>query len=317
MGRVVVAGAVNMDLIGLAERLPRQSETVLGTAFRLVPGGKGANQAVAARRCGAPTTLVGSIGRDAFGEQLATFLAGEGLDLRLARRGHSSTGVALVLVGARGENAILVVPGANDENEVAQVEALPLDPGDVVLLQGEISDEVNEALLRRANARGCTTVLNPAPFRPSLLSPAGYVDHLVVNELELAQMCEESDGDGSVDSAAELLDRAVAKDGAGKNAAGRNVVVTLGARGLLAHHAGTVSRVPGHPVPVVDTTGAGDCFCGAFAASLAIGRPVAAALVFANAAAALSVTAVGAAASMPRHADVAAFLATVPDPEPG
>jgi len=289
-----------MDLIARAARLPHASETLLGDEFQTIPGGKGANQAVAARRVGASTVLIGSVGADPFGDELMAFLGGEDLDLQVVRQ-QASTGVALILVGGLGENIIVVVAGANHRNQIDQVNRVELTNKDVVLVQGEIPDEVTRSLLVRANAHGSTSVLNLSPVRPGLLDLVSDVDYLIVNEVEFAQVL----GVGAVNTVEHV--GTLLMDG---NDHFQNVVVTLGRLGLVARVRDGLYAMPAHPVKSVDTTGAGDCFCGTFAAMLALGRSPLAALEFANAAAALSVRSMGAAASMPRHDDVTQLLDT-------
>jgi ribokinase len=299
MGRVVVVGAVNMDFIGRAARLPVRSETLIGTDFDIVPGGKGANQAVASRRSGADTTFVGSVGNDHSGRELITFLGDEGLDLRLVEHDTLATGAAVILVGGAGENVILMIPGANAATSAGHVERVDLVESDVVLIQAEISTEANYAALCRARRAGCRTVVNLSPFDESLLRLLAPSDYLVVNELELAQMEGRADFSGTVEESYELL-RGI------KGFA--NIIVTVGRDGVVAALSGRRLRLEGHVVPVIDTTGAGDCFCGCFAAQLAAGAALDEAIAYANAAAALSVGGVGAAASMPVRHTVTAFL---------
>ena len=298
MSRVVVVGSINVDVIATVPRIPTPGETVLGDSVGLHPGGKGANQAVAARRLGCDVLLVGGVGSDAFAPVSTSFLTSEGLSLEHVAVEPGPTGTALIAVDRGGENSIIVVPGANhgDWTSTAAT-AVSLRPGDIVLLQGEIPEDANLAVLRRARAAGCTTILNLAPYRPTDRASLDLIDFMVVNEPELARLLGLEPAGMGADRIAGLL-----ADGTTLKA---DLIVTLGRDGVAARIGGTVRRIAGHPVKVVDTTGAGDCFCGAFAAGLAAGESVDAALENANWAAALSVTKAGAGPSLPTAAELA------------
>src|SRR5947207_5837770 len=185
LGRVFVAGSINMDVVATAERHPRIGETVTGDAVLYFPGGKGANQAVAAAKLGAPTTLIGRLGKDAFGDELKTFLAAQGVDLSLVQQtSEAHTGTALITI-ANADNTIVVIPGANALVSAADVAAVALAKGDVAVSQFEIPLPAIGAFFGRARAAGATTILNPAPaikFDSGLLD---LVDILVLNETEL------------------------------------------------------------------------------------------------------------------------------------
>jgi ribokinase len=268
-----------------------------------MPGGKGANQAVAARRLGAPTALVGAVGADGFGAVLAGFLGAERIDTSLVRTEHGPSGTALITVADGGENTVIVVAGANESVDPARVGEAAIRPGDVVLLQDEIPGETNEAAARAARAAGARTVLNVAPFRrpsPALLAAA---DVLILNETEFAELAG-LPGGGADQIAARLRAGLAAPDGQPVG----DVVVTLGSAGALARIDGEVIALPGQQVPVVDTTGAGDCFCGAFGASLAAGLSAPEALERANVAAGLAVGRFGASPAMPTEAELDAAL---------
>ncbi|EFC85065.1 ribokinase [Parafrankia sp. EUN1f] len=303
LSRVVVVGSVNMDVLTRCVRMPRPGETVPGSSVSLLPGGKGANQAVAARRAGAATSMVGAVGDDDFGRILRDFLDSEHLDLGRLAAVPGASGTAVILVDGSGENAITIVPGANDRVLPNSLDGLPLAPGEILLLQDEIPETTNIAAVARARAAGAVTVLNLAPYRPTPPEVLRDVDYLVVNETEFANVT----GVETNPVVAMTSDRVAGllADGAG---VARHVVVTLGAEGLLARLDGTVLRVPGFPVTAVDTTGAGDCFCGAFGAALARGDHPEQALRYASAAAALSVRSHGAGPSMPTDGDINHFL---------
>lgn len=291
MGRVVVLGSINRDLVVSVTAHPRPGETVAGDNLREFPGGKGANQAVAARRAGAETVLVGAVGDDGFGAAMQAFLAGEALDLSALRLvDHVPTGIALITLDAHGENSIIVVPGANAVLEPHDTEALGMAPGDCVLAQFEVPEGFIEAGFRRARMMGARTILNPAPMKALTPSLLALTDMLVLNETEL----EGASGRTGLRTENEIV--AAAQCLAGPN---RAVIVTLGPRGALAVTAEGLIRIDGERVDAVDTTGAGDCFVGNLAAGLARDLTLAEAMHRAGRAAAISVTRAGAATSMP------------------
>lgn len=298
-GRVIVAGSLNMDLIAEAPSLPRAGETIMGSAFHTLPGGKGLNQAVAAARLGARVAMLGCVGQDAFGARLLEVIRAEGVDASGVRQtGDAPTGIAQIVV-SRGENCIVVVPGANMTMTDADVASIEIADGDVVVAQLETPVAVTEALFARA--RNATTILNAAPAAIVPDTLLALTDLLVVNETELATLSGAAVRDDSaladIVAAARSLQRSH-----------KAVIVTLGRRGaVLLQGDAPPQAIDGHAVTVLDSTGAGDCFVGAYAAALAAGRP-GSALAFANAAAALAVTKRGAAPSMPRLAEVDALM---------
>jgi len=303
MGRVFVAGSINMDVVATAARHPRVGETVAGTAVHYFPGGKGANQAVAAAKLGAPTTLIGRLGADAFGHQLRHFLALQGVDLTLVKdTTDTHTGTAVITV-ADADNTIVVVPGANALISASDVAAPVLAKGDVAVSQFEIPQPAITAFFRRARAAGATTILNPAPALACSGELLGLVDILVLNETELALLSgtELRDGDEPARFTEAARRLAIGPD--------RIICVTLGKRGVLALVRGEPMLITGRAVKAVDTTGAGDCFVGALAAQLANGAAIHGALDYANIAASICVQRMGAAPSMPTAAEVAALRA--------
>jgi ribokinase len=304
MSRVFVAGSINMDVVATAERHPRIGETVAGKAVLYFPGGKGANQAVAAAKLGAPTTLIGRIGKDAFGDELKAFLAAQGIDLSLVREtAEAHTGTAIITL-ANADNTIVVVPGANALVTAADVATPALAKGDVAVSQFEIPRPAIGAFFQRARAAGTTTILNPAPaieFDAQLLD---LVDILILNESELGLLAKtelrETDDHARFIEAARSLQTGWDKI----------ICVTLGKRGVVALVNDEPVVIPGHAVKAVDTTGAGDCFVGAVAAQLAGGKSIEDALGYANIAASICVQRMGAAPSMPTAAEVASALST-------
>jgi ribokinase len=303
MGRVFVAGSINMDVVATADRHPKIGETVAGTAVHYFPGGKGANQAVASAKLGTPTTLIGRLGTDAFGQQLRTFLAAQSVDLvHVKDTAEVHTGTAIITV-ADADNTIVVVPGANALVSVEDVTAVVLAKGDVTVSQFEIPQPAINAFFQRAKAAGATTILNPAPAIPFGKDLLDLVDILILNETELGFLTGTELYDS--DDPARFVEAAKSLQGGG-----RIICITLGKRGVLALIDGQVSMIAGRAVKAVDTTGAGDCFVGALASQLAKGTTIRNALDYANAAASICVQRMGAAPSMPTAAEVAALLST-------
>jgi ribokinase len=302
MARVLVIGSSNTDMTVRLPRLPGPGQTVLGGSLLTGPGGKGANQAVAAARAGGKVVFVTAVGDDPFGRQALETYRAEGVDVFHARTFLGvPSGVALIFVGEQGENMIGVAPGANAMLGAGDVDRLPDDlfrPGDVLLVAGlEIPlDAVARAVQRGATA-GMRVVINPAPVEEPL-SGSGFLNAAEVitpNRVELGQVtgCDTSDDDGLIGAVRRL-------GGAGV----RGVVVTLGAEGCLVAVGGGIRRIPAHPVRAVDTVAAGDAFNGALAVALAEGRPLAEAAAWANAAAALAVTLPGAQSALPTRDEI-------------
>ena len=302
MARVFVAGSINMDVVATASRHPSVGETVAGQAVHYFPGGKGANQAVAAVKLGAPAVLIGRLGMDAFGQQLRAFLAAQGVDLTLVKdTADIHTGTAIITV-ADADNTIVVVPGANARVSAEDVAAAMLARGDVAVSQFEIPQATIAAFFKRARTAGATTILNPAPAMacsPDLLE---LVDIMILNETELGFLAGTALADN--DAPARFIEAARRLP----IGADKIICVTLGKRGVLALAGGEASLIAGRAVKAVDTTGAGDCFVGALAAQLADGKPICDALEYANAAASICVQRMGAAPSMPTAAEVVAVL---------
>jgi ribokinase len=292
---ITVVGSINLDLIATVERLPAPGETVTGGDFGTAPGGKGANQALAARRAGAEVRMIGAVGKDAFAMEALSLLEEGGVDLSHVRRMHAPTGTALILVDAKGENVIAVVSGANRSVLPGDLAAAGLRKGEYLLLQQEIPLETVEAALRAARKAGAVSVLNTAPFRAEAASFIGEADYIVANETEFdlyADALSLPKGDRTRRMAA-FAERT-----------GRTLIVTLGAEGVLAATPGEALAVPALKVTPVDTVGAGDTFCGYLAASLASGLPLEQALRRATAAASLACLKEGAQPSIPLAAEV-------------
>ena len=299
--KIVVIGSLNMDLVVKAVRAPKRGETVMGEEIHFIPGGKGANQAVGLSRLGAETTMIGTVGSDAFGEELKKVLQKDGIDVSSVKVLDSeATGVASILL-ADGDNSIVVVPGAN-------AQCLPEDldryeekiaVADLVLLQLEIPLVTVEYAIKLARKHGKTVMLNPAPAQSLSQDLLSQVDYLTPNCSELALLTgisEESPVEQGIQS---LLEVGVSC-----------CVTTLGAEGVALMEIGgsSVIKVSGHQVPVVDTTGAGDAFNAGLAYALAQNKSIGEAAEFAVRVSALAVTKFGAQGGMPTLAEVEEYF---------
>jgi ribokinase len=291
MTRLAVFGSANMDLVAYVAEPPEPGETVTGRRFRTVPGGKGANQAIAAARAGADVRFIGAVGDDDFGPRLRGTLAAAGVDVSRLRTVPGTSGIAHIVVAADGGNSIIVVAGAN-------AAATAPEPADLagcaaLLLQLELPIPAVLAATRAARTAGVPVVLTPAPARDLPADLLAGVDLLIPNEHEAAKITGVP-GEGAL---AALLERVP------------EAVVTLGERGAVYGARGAEPiKVAAPKVAAVDTTAAGDTFAGALAVARAEGRPPAAALRFAATAAALSVRIEGASTSMPSRAEILAAL---------
>jgi ribokinase len=267
------------------------------------PGGKGANQAVAAAKLGASTALIGRLGRDSFGAELRAFLGSQGVDLGLvADSAETHTGTAIITL-ANADNTIVVIPGANGLVDALDVAQPALASGDIAVSQFEIPLPAIAAFFRNARAAGATTILNPAPAHPFETELLELVDVLVLNETELGLLTKTEFREQ--DEIARFISAAKALQGG----RAQTICVTLGSRGAVALDAAEHFYVAGRKVQAVDTTGAGDCFVGALAAQLARGAALRDGLIYANAAASICVQRMGASPSMPTATEVAAALA--------
>jgi ribokinase len=299
---VTVVGSLNMDLVVRAPRIPQPGETIIGSQYRQVPGGKGANQAVAAARLGAHVSMVGRVGHDAFGQALLENLARDGVDhSSVLRHEGAATGVALIVVDDAGQNSIVVASGANARLSPGDVEAAEaaIRRADVLLLQLESPLETVTWAAEMAQARGLPVVLNPAPARPLPDSLLAMVNVLVPNESETALLAERPVTDRAQ---AEAAAHALLELGVGA------VILTLGERGALLAEPDGVTHVPAFEVTPVDTTAAGDAFVGGLAVALAEGRALAEAVRWGSAAGALATTKEGAQPSLPTRDAVEALL---------
>ena len=296
---VLVFGSINIDLVTRVERFPSPGETVSGMSFTLYPGGKGANQALASARAGAPTRLVGAVGRDAFAATALALVDEAGVDLTYVARVEQATGCATILVSATGENMIVSVPGANASADPGSIPDALLTRGSTVSLQHELPAAANQALIERARRNGSRVVLNASPWRPLALDTLHAVDCLIVNELEAAALATDCDWPASPHELALAAAAAIH---------GLTIVVTLGEHGALAARGGDMLRVQAPGVRVIDTTGAGDAFGGTLLAALDDDAPLDEALRRAVAAGSLACTAAGAQPSFPQRSAVDTIL---------
>lgn len=293
MSHITVVGSANVDQVFSVDRIPAPGETVLSTGFATARGGKGQNQAVAAARAGADTTFIAAIGADGFGDVTLSGLTDDGIDVSLVRRLDSATGTALIAVDPGGENTIIVEAGANRLlTSLTPEDSAAIERASVLAMQLEIPIETVAAAAEAARAAGTTVLLNAAPIRDLPASLLATLDILIVNEHEAAHLS----GGAPASELARLVP---------------TVIVTLGADGAVLHrHAADDVRVAAPSVTAVDATGAGDTFCGAFAAVLAEGMEIEQALRFAVVAASISVETHGAVPSIPLRAAIDARLNT-------
>jgi len=299
---VVVFGSINLDRVTRAPRLPAPGETLIGSDFSSYPGGKGANQALAAARAGAVVRMYGAVGRDAAADSALALLRAGGVDVAGVRVAGAPTGCATILVDDAGENAIVVVPGANAEVDAAVVPDDALTAGTVLLLQNEVPLAANAALIERAARSGTRIVLNAAPARPVTAELLAMIDTLIVNETEAALVAPmlgwPPEADEFAAAAAAAID-------------GLEVVVTLGAAGAVGVLGRDEIRVAAARVEVIDTTGAGDAFVGAYAAALDAGYARRTSMRMASTAGSLACTVRGAQPALPMRAAINALLRSV------
>jgi ribokinase len=298
MGRIVVVGSSNTDMVVKAPRLPGPGETVTNGTFFRARGGKGANQAVAAARAGGDVTFIAALGRDELGDDAVAAFAAEGIDTAYVKRtAEAASGVALIVVDAAAENAIAVAEGANAMLSADHVRAceVAIASADVLVAQLEIPLETVAEAVRLAHRHGITVILNPAPARPLPADLLHRVSVLTPNASEAALL---AGGVRDIEASASAL----LAGGVGA------VVVTLGRDGVLVAAGGGRDRIKGFNVVAEDTTGAGDVFNGALAVAIAERRPLGEAARFANAAAAISVTRRGAQPSAPARQEIVALL---------
>lgn len=295
---IVVFGSTNLDQVGTVSRLPEPGETVAGGTFSMAPGGKGANQALAARRAGAAVRHVSAVGDDAFADMALKLLEEGGVDLSQVQKAKATTGIAMIFVDAAGENVIAVLPGANGTvgPEDADRTLSGLSAADTLLVQQEIPQAGTRRALDIARARGARSILNTAPFLPDTAEMAELADIVVANETEFALLSGRD-----IDELDAAMDEWVGRTG-------RAIVVTLGPDGARAAAPEGKFSVPAYKVSPVDTVGAGDTFCGYLAASLDAGMTLEQAMRRAAIAGSLACLNPGAQPAIPMAKDVDALI---------
>ena len=300
MSNIIVVGSLNADLVVRTPRFPQPGETISGEDLLIIPGGKGANQAVAAARQGASTAMVGRVGNDSFGPELIENLKQNNVDTsHVLTDEQAATGTAIIVVDATGQNSIVLSPGGNGRVTPEDVNDVPFGDYKLLLLQLEIPVEAVLAAAQRAKESGLRVLLNPAPARSLPEELLSLPDFLVPNESELSLLTNQPVNDiASAENAAKsLLERGV-----------QNVIVTLGANGALIVNKDITKHVPSFKVDVVDTTAAGDAFIGGFASALLQEKSMEEAVRYGCACGALAATKLGAQPSLPTKEDVATFL---------
>jgi len=301
---ITVLGSINLDLIAYSRDLPRPGETIAGTAFASASGGKGANQAMAVLRGGGDLEFIGAVGADQFAASALSELKKEGADLTNVRTVPGSTGIAIILVAANGENMITTIAGANHALSPADAEkALTVrGEGDWLLLQLEVPDPTNRRSLEIARRNGVRSVLNIAPYTPAASDYVELADYVIANQLEFAALTGSKTGeDQPATGNVELSAWAVKY--------GRHIIVTLGPQGVLAATpAGEIFEIAAPEIVPVDTVGAGDTFCGYFTSALAAGLDLPAALARAVWAGSLACLQHGAQPAVPTLAAVEEFI---------
>lgn len=299
MADILVIGSLNADLVVRAPRFPAPGETISGEDLAIIPGGKGANQAVAAARQGASVAMVGRVGNDSFGPTLLQNLQNNQIDTSHVQTDEAATGTATIIVDSSGQNSIVLSPGANGKVTPADVDSVSFQNVDMLLLQLEIPLETVIYAANVARKNGLRVILNPAPARRLPDSLLGDVDILVPNENELGLLSGQPVSDvASAGSAARtLLAKGV-----------QTVIVTLGSNGALLVTNENVQHIPAFKVEVVDTTAAGDAFIGGLAAALLKGKALEEAVRYGNASGALAATKFGAQPSLPARDDVEQLL---------
>lgn len=301
MKKILVFGSSNTDMIVKSASMPLPGETVLGGEFTMSPGGKGANQAVAAKRLGGDVSFICKIGRDLFGDDALRHYRAEGIDVSGVLRSDKPSGIAVIMVDHGAENSIVVASGANLDIDAADLRAAgpALRSCDILLMQLEIPVPAVLEAARIAHASGAFVVLNPAPYVELPEEMFHYVSLLIPNETELASFSgmPVRDIPTAVAAAGVLFAKGVGK-----------MIVTMGGKGSLILDGGAPQFIPARRIRAVDTTGAGDTYCGALCVAIAEGKSLREAAEFASAVSALSVTKMGAQTAMPGRAEAEAFL---------
>lgn len=304
MPEILVVGSLNADLVVRTPRFPQPGETISGDDLQVIPGGKGANQAVAAARLGANVSMLGRVGRDNFGDFLLDNLKSNNVDIKLVQRDDASTGTATIIIDSNGQNSIVLSPGANGKVSSSDVASSPLSTAsfptfDLLLLQLEIPTPTVYSAASLAKQNGVRVILNPAPAKELPDELISLVDFIIPNETELSLLSgmEIKDIPSAEQAAWKLLERGA-----------QNVIVTLGNKGALIVNKETSKQVNSYPVDVVDTTAAGDAFIGGFASVLDSVNSLADAVQYSCACGALACTKFGAQPSLPTKEEVERFI---------
>ena len=301
---VTVFGSLNLDLVAYADNLPTLGQTVTGEKLVRFPGGKGLNQAIAASRSGSKVLMVGCLGQDSEGDFLNQILLDEKIDSRYISRKQVQTGIAVIEVSKDGENRILIIPGANAQVKYELQYLNDSVKPKVALAQLETPIAEVEKFIISANQAGVTTILNPAPIQKLSNELISACDYLIVNETEASFLIDKQVEKLNKDEA-QAVGKQLIKMGA------KQVVITLGEQGSLYLDSQSNIYTPAFKISAIDTTAAGDAFCGAFATAIANGSPIEYALKFATAAGAIAATRAGAVPSLPTNSEILSMLASV------
>jgi ribokinase len=299
MPNILVAGSLNADLVVRTPRFPQPGETLSGEDLHVIPGGKGANQAVAAARHGAQVSMLGRVGQDNFGDFLLENLKSNEVDAQYVRRSEASTGTAIIVVDSSGQNSIVLSPGANGQVTEQDMQDASFSDFKLLLLQLEIPTPAVVAAAQRARQNGLRVILNPAPARELPEELIALTDYLIPNESELGLLSgmQVQDAASAERAAKSMLERGV-----------RTIIVTLGSQGALIVTGEQVTHVESFKVDVVDTTAAGDSFIGGFAYKLLESQDLQEAVRYGCACGALAVTQFGAQPSLPTNEEVERFI---------
>lgn len=295
MGKIIVAGSINMDIITRVSKLPQTGETIAGKSVEYLPGGKGLNQAVACAKMGSDTILISRLGNDVFAKILQNFLTQHQIKTTHIKTSSKESGTAFITVDDYGNNTIVVVPGSNAEVGLEDISQIEIAQDDIIISQFEIPLPTISALFKKAKKNGARTILNPSPIQAIPQELLELTDVLIVNETELGFLHNENiDEDTSIEQMAETAQKI-------KSHAAQIIIITLGCNGALVVE-DTAYQIRGHQVQAIDTVGAGDCFAGVIAAQLLRGKCLKDCVTIANKAASICVTRKGAAPAMP-HVD--------------
>jgi ribokinase len=289
---IYVLGSINADLVVYSDEFPKTGETIVGKEFFVNQGGKGANQAIAARKAGAETTFIGRTGKDYFGEIVVKNLVDNDVTLQIRKEDDTYTGIALINVNSIGENKIIIIHGANSKVNGEELTFLEekITGDDILMLQGEIDSDILLGAAKIAKNKNATVIFDPAPVNKKLRNVIPFADFITPNEVEIKSLAEKHGTEGLFAMGA------------------KNVIKKLGEKGIFYEGENGSFAIPAFSVRVVDTTGAGDTFNGAFAAALSEGKTVKESIIFGVAAAAISVTRKGAASSFPSRGEIEDFL---------